>query len=613
MRLPASFLLCTCAAALAAVAVAACTLDRAGSAPEPGAGASGGGAPTGGQGGVLFTGGSGGGGAASPCTTPDECGVDDDCQTPTCAAGHCGLIFEQQGTACTDQGGEVCDGVGHCRLDLGSGCGSATECASNFCVDAVCCEDVCSGACLTCALPGSEGSCLPALPATNPDGECGADVCDGAGACARGDLLWSHAWGDAGNDDDQAIAVAVDSQNNVVVAGSYEGTITLGGTTYTATAADFFVVKFDAQGNVVWTKTYAAAGDQAVNGVVVGTGNAIYITGTFTGALAMGGGPVASAGGRDVFVAKLDAQGNVLWANPYGDAQDQFGWAIARDGSDNVYVAGSFSGQIAIGGPPLAAAGEDAFVASLTPSGMARWGTAVTGSGAGRGFGVAVDDAGRTMLVGEFGGAIDFGPGGTATANGTDAYAVILDATGTITFAAPFGGSGVQAAYAVAAASDGFVAVGRFETAVDFGAGGPPALASTGGSDGFVVKLSAVGGELWSRALGSSAYDDLYHVAVDASDNVILGGEADGDITFAGATLPAHGGADALLVKLAADGTSLWGRNIGGAGDQYASAVGVAPSGRIAVVGPFAGTIDQGIGPHTSGGGLDAFAGVYGP
>jgi hypothetical protein len=102
----------------------------------------------------------------------DHCTVDADCTTGiACVAGSCGP--KQNGQACT----------------------RSAECASNFCVDGVCCADACQGACRSCALPSSLGTCMP-TPAGGSDprgfcvdqtaASCGTDgKCDGARACRR--------------------------------------------------------------------------------------------------------------------------------------------------------------------------------------------------------------------------------------------------------------------------------------------------------------------------------------------------------------------------------------------------------------------------------------------
>ncbi|MBI4956663.1 MAG: hypothetical protein HY908_31890 [Myxococcales bacterium] len=600
-----------------ALALGACTLSRSGTAPEPGAGGAGAGNPTGGSG-AVGTGGTGG--ELPACTVPGDCGPDTDCETPTCTNQTCGVDLATLGTACDDQGGEVCDGAGACLLDLGSGCANAAECAEGFCVEQRCCENACGGVCRSCAVVGSEGSCAFVPPADNPSAECGAGVCDGAGSCAEGTALFSRAWGDPGVDDDQGWAVAFDSQGNVIVAGTFQGTIDLGGAPQTSVGTDLFVIKLDPLGGLLWWRAYASvAGDQGVDGMAIGTGDAIYLAGDFTGSLALGGALPAlpSAGGSDVYVAKLDASGNPLWAKAFGDASDQNARALARDANDNVYVSGWATGQITfVAGVPLTAVARDAFVASLQPDGDPRYGRLVGGTGNASGYGLAVDATGRALVVGPFDGSIDLGPGGLATADGTDAFAVVLDAAGALAAGARYGGPGEQTAFGASAASDGFVVVGRYDTGIDFGVGGAPGLVPVAaGSDGFVAKLDAALGEVWSRDIGSPVYDDLYTVDVDVNGNVLVAGEAEGSVDFAGVTMPTIGGlGDVLLCKLSADGTPLWGKLVGGPlGQEWAYSVATSLQGRVAVVGPFNGAIDLGSGSLAVGGGYDAFLGVYGP
>ena len=143
-----------------------------------------GGQPAGGQGGAAGAGGSGG------CSSPTECpGVDTTCRYRTCD-GSCGMQNAPQGTVCTENGGEVCDGDGNCVFDLGHSCSSGTECASDICQDLVCCDSACAGPCESCLAAdtgGADGTCAAVEALTDPASECTAPPalgCDGSDACA---------------------------------------------------------------------------------------------------------------------------------------------------------------------------------------------------------------------------------------------------------------------------------------------------------------------------------------------------------------------------------------------------------------------------------------------
>ena len=97
------------------------------------------------------------------------------------------------------------------------------------------------------------------------------------------------------------------------------------------------------------------------------TGN-VLVTGSFHGTVDFGGGLLPSGGGADVFIAKLDAGGGHLWSRRAGNAQDQNGTSIAADPSGNAFVAGDVFGTVDFGGGPLTSAGgADVFLAKLSP------------------------------------------------------------------------------------------------------------------------------------------------------------------------------------------------------------------------------------------------------
>jgi hypothetical protein len=125
----------------------------------------------------------------------------------------------------------------------------------------------------------------------------------------------------------------------------------------------------DASGQHLWSKRFGDATLQAgVSAALDGIGNAL-VTGYFNGAVDFGGGPLASAGGGDFFVAKLDPAGQPLWSKRYGDASYQY-WIgrVAADSFGNVLLTGSFEGSVDFGGLPLQNAGGcDLFVVKLTP------------------------------------------------------------------------------------------------------------------------------------------------------------------------------------------------------------------------------------------------------
>lgn len=180
---------------------------------------------------------------------------------------------------------------------------------------------------------------------------------------ASGNYLWYHDFGDYYN---QAFArVAVDGPGNVVLVGYFFGTVDFGGGPLTSAGdADMFVAKFDANGDHLWSRPFGDQEFQGGGSIATDDLNHIVITGALSGTLDLGGGPLISAGGVDIFVAEFDAAGNHLWSRRFGDADNQYSTSVAADGLSNIVLTGELNGTANFGGGPLTSAGSgDIFVA----------------------------------------------------------------------------------------------------------------------------------------------------------------------------------------------------------------------------------------------------------
>lgn len=181
----------------------------------------------------------------------------------------------------------------------------------------------------------------------------------------------------------QAHAVAVDSLNNVYVEGSFsgkvdfdpgKGTLNLPNASW---AGDIYLVKLDAAGKLAWAKGMGGVGDDGwfCAGLAVDAHDYVYITGSFSGGTGttatFGQFTLTTAWDEDVYVAKLDGNGNFLWAVSLGGTGVDRGQGIAVDGSGNVYITGLFSQTSDFDPDPLTTyylAGGRSFVWKLTQS-----------------------------------------------------------------------------------------------------------------------------------------------------------------------------------------------------------------------------------------------------
>lgn len=312
-----------------------------------------------------------------------------------------------------------------------------------------------------------------------------------------GYTLWAKRFGDC--DVQTASALAIDG-TDAVLAGTFQSTIDFGlGPLHAVGARDVFLARLDAGGSVAWSKGFGGVGSASVANVVadvaVDSAGEAVTTGSFEGTIDFGGGASSSAGGADVFVAKLDAAGNHVWSARFGDGADQRGLGVAIDPSGDVVVTGRMRGRCDFGGGELVSdAGDGAFVVKLRADGAHVW-SKVFGANDARPTRAAFDAQGDVLLCGEFSGVIDFG-GGSLDSGGPSSRAMFLaklDRDGAHLWSRAFGGasgSAFGAGIVVDSLGDAVV-LGGLTGTLDLGAFfGTASFTDEGGGDVFLAKLA---------------------------------------------------------------------------------------------------------------------------
>jgi hypothetical protein len=433
-------------------------------------------------------------------------------------------------------------------------------------------------------------------------------------------FAWAKAMGSSLNDN--GLSVKTDASGNVYTAGYFSGTVDFdpGPGTYTLTSAggyDMFIQKLDAAGNFVWTKSVGAAASDVGYGITIdGSGN-IYIAGHFESTVDFNPGPgtfnLTSAGIDDIFILKLDASGNFVWANRMGSTSNDVPYSITSDGSGNVYTTGYFIGTVdfdpGAGTYTLASAGGgyDIFIHKLDASGNFLWARSMGNTGTDYGQSIVSDAAGNVYTTGYFNGTVDFDPGaGTSnliSGGGPDAFVQKLDASGNFVWAKSAGSSSNDYGYAIAMDGSGNVYVtGSFIGTVDFDPGpGTFTLTSAGSNEIYIQKLDAGGNFVWAKKIGSTSSDVGNGITTDSFGDVYVAGEFTGTVDFDPGvgtyTIASVGSIDIFILKLDAGGNFLWSVAMGSTIGDRAQAINVDGSGIIYTTGVFYGTADFDIGP----------------
>src|SRR5439155_466328 len=253
------------------------------------------------------------------------------------------------------------------------------------------------------------------------------------------------------------MAMAVHGAGNVLIAGGFNGQVTFGSFTLSDANGNGFLAKLDPNGNYLWAENMGAG----ANGVAVDSAGDPYITGTMGSQATFGSITVTlPAGGVGPFAAKADPNGTFLWADGMGQTkvngyQYAQGVSIAVDGNGNAYVGGNYYGTYDF----------DPSAGSYVLSSIKRRGGYPSQD-------VVVEKLNANG--GTFSGTVDFDPGAGTTnltsAGGKDAFVLKLSNAGAFLNAVDMGGAADDSVNALAVDPLGDIyATGFFQLTASFG------------------------------------------------------------------------------------------------------------------------------------------------
>ncbi|MDN3676439.1 SBBP repeat-containing protein [Flavobacterium paronense] len=222
-----------------------------------------------------------------------------------------------------------------------------------------------------------------------------------------GDIIWFRSAGGTGFDKGQEIAVdgsgniCVEGTYTSPSISFDSTTLTnLGG-------SDLFTVKYDTSGNLLWAKSAGGTSSSVADGIDTDGNNNSYVMGYFNGPSISFGSIVLTnpnASLYAMFLVKYDANGTVVWAICPTGGGPGYGGAISVDTFGNSYIAGTFSSSnIVFGSTTLTNAGSnDFFIAKYTSSGTVDWAKSSGGSADDFSRGISLSPTGNCYVVGNF-------------------------------------------------------------------------------------------------------------------------------------------------------------------------------------------------------------------
>ena len=419
---------------------------------------------------------------------------------------------------------------------------------------------------------------------------------------------------------DAVTGLAVDSSGNAFVTGYTDSLdFPIAGAIQGATGGgvDAFVVKLNPAGNALLYATYiGGSGDDRARGLALDASGNVIITGSTTSQNfpRVAAYQTIFGGGRDAFVTKLNATGNLLVFSTYfGGSGYDSGNAIASDSSGSVYIAGdTYSTNLPVMGAmqSLNAGRQDGFAAKFSSAGALQYSTYLGGAGDDRGVAIAVDTAGAAYITGNttsanFPVANAFQP---ANAGGQDAFVTKLNAAGTaIVYSTYLGGSGGIPGYPESGNGIGVdSAQSAYVTGVTHSANFPKLGAlqtghAGGGLDAFVCKFTPAGSALvYGTFLGGIGLDTATAIAIDSGGIAyVTGNTTSPDFPMINPLQSSKSGSvDSFVVAVDPAGASLlFSTFFGGNSSDGGTAIALNGSGKVWMAGQTTSTNFPVLGP----------------
>lgn len=451
---------------------------------------------------------------------------------------------------------------------------------------------------------------------------------------AQVNVIWANGIGSTSADIGQA--TAVDKHNNVYITGQISASTDFdpgpdSAMIYRTTVGDedIFIAKYDPYGAYQWAISFGGNGNDKSYDIAVDDSGYIYITGIFWQICDFDPGPgvfnLSSNGFNDVFFAKYDSTGALVWAKRIGGIAQDYGRGIAVGNDGFIYLVGDFGEAVDFdantGTAFMSSSGmSDVFITKYSTSGNYVWAKKIGTFHSEHAQDIALDASGNIYISGYFTGTTKFDPAGASvditSTGGSDGFIAKYNNDGNFLWAQTLGGTGDDFAMGLTVDPSGTAFMtGYFVGSASFGSGLPP-LVSSGSQDIFIAKYTSTGTPVWAKKVGGTTIDQGWGITLGKQNAVYITGRfnssvIDFDPGSGVQNLYSAGGFDAYISKYDSSGNHLWVHGIGSASGDCGYGIAIDTAENIYLVGQYGNTIStntsSGIKINTSNGGSDIF------
>ena len=380
---------------------------------------------------------------------------------------------------------------------------------------------------------------------------------------------WAIQCGNPPNTTDTRTCMASGNDGTFILAGEFLDEASFGDVILNSNGGtDVFIVRYDADGEVMYGYQLGAGDYEFIQDVETDDDGNVYVLGYFYGTTQIGNESFTSYGSQDIFLAKLDENGNVSWSRQVGGLMADYPRAISLDGAGNLIMAGYFYDVINLWDTTLVSqAGSDVYLAKFDMNGQLVGFFQAGGSSSDQLQSLTIDDQGNFILSGSFYSDITLGDTTLTTSDPVGVFVAKVDPYLSLSWAFQLNGTYLNTeSYARADHEGNFYLGGSFSEDIFFGS----QLFSAGefNQDVYLAKYNGNAELLWARHGWGLASDQVTGLGVDQNNNVYMTGHFLDTLHFEEVTIPytlCCGSREVYIINYSHDGRPWWSDQFSGA------------------------------------------------
>ena len=396
---------------------------------------------------------------------------------------------------------------------------------------------------------------------------------------------------------DEGLAICSDSNDNVYTTGYFTSVFNMNSQQLVSQGLeDIFICKMNSSGVINWLISVGSPNPERALSIDADNSGNIVVTGYFYGSITFGTTQLISQGQQDIFIAKYNASGTLLWARQAGGINSDLGNSVKFDNAGDVIVSGEFSGSCSFNTTTLVsqAGSIDAFVTKYDANGNLVWAKKGSGQYSDRGTGIAIDLQNNIYVSGMFSDTITFDVVHPNTMMNS-AFVIKLNTNGNEQWFRWLGSGTSISAGGINYSSNGINIAGSFSGSLSFlGSGLPTTINPTLAFNIYVGRINISGNLEFLSSNGSDNEVTSTSIATKSNGDIVVGGNfrcrfKDYSSSYGSGIFCSQGYRDNFISSYSNTGNWIWSRHFAGKQDDMLNGLTVHSDSLIAITGGYSG------------------------